>query len=184
METSLVRNNVKLIFAQNVKGVIGDGKTIPWYCREDLRHFAKTTKGGVVIMGSTTYQSLNRSILEGRINVVVSRNEELRLPSSVLRFDSVEKVMAWVDEFHPDDEVYVIGGANLGLAMIPYCYSAIVSHVADVSDGIGKEFTDKVHSTFTKDITTIIYNDEWGKVDNDGKSITPLISITERKRPS
>ncbi|MDO4631654.1 MAG: dihydrofolate reductase [Corynebacterium sp.] len=64
---------LKAIWAQNLNGLIGDGKTMPWHVPEDLQHFKKVTLGSPIIMGRRTWESLPARPLPGRTNVVLSR---------------------------------------------------------------------------------------------------------------
>ena len=49
---------LRAIWAQNLMGLIGDGKSMPWHVPEDLQHFKKLTLGSPLIMGRRTWESL------------------------------------------------------------------------------------------------------------------------------
>ena len=59
---------------------IGLNGNLPWNIKEDLQYFSKLTKGNgnnAVIMGSNTYNSLNKvDGLPGRDNLILSSNEK------------------------------------------------------------------------------------------------------------
>lgn len=64
------------IVAMTRSGLMGRGLDLPWRWPEDLRHFKRTTKGHVVIMGRRTFDSLAGQFggpLKQRLNLVVSR---------------------------------------------------------------------------------------------------------------
>lgn len=61
------------IWAQNEAGIIGDGATMPWHVPEDLKHFKEKTLGADVIMGRKTWESLPKTPLPGRRNIIISR---------------------------------------------------------------------------------------------------------------
>ena len=46
---------LRAIWAQNLMGLIGDGKSMPWHVPEDLQHFKKLTLGSPIIMGRRTW---------------------------------------------------------------------------------------------------------------------------------
>ena len=53
--------NFKLIVAVDKNNGIGKNNKIPWYFSEDLKYFAKNTKGSgnnAIIMGRKTYESI------------------------------------------------------------------------------------------------------------------------------
>jgi thymidylate synthase len=60
-----------VIVAIDSKNGIGKNNSIPWDCPEDMKHFSDTTKGGIVIMGKTTYDSIGKP-LPNRMNCVIS----------------------------------------------------------------------------------------------------------------
>ena len=58
--------------------VIGLDNQMPWHLPADLKHFKAMTLGKPIIMGRKTWDSLGRP-LPGRLNIVVSRQADLRL---------------------------------------------------------------------------------------------------------
>ena len=98
---------ISIIVAVAENGVIGDNNRLLWHISEDLRRFKRITTGHPVVMGRKTWESLGRP-LPGRENVVVTRRE--------LSFDGARTVHS-LDEayalFPPEEEVFVIGGAQI-----------------------------------------------------------------------
>ena len=84
---------VSIIVAVAENGVIGDKNTLLWHISEDLKHFKAVTTGRPVIMGRKTYESLG-------CRVVHSLGEAVAL-------------------FPGDDEVFVIGGAQIYAQALP-----------------------------------------------------------------
>lgn len=67
---------LQLIMARDLGGAIGLNGALPWQQRGDLRHFARLTRGHVILMGRATLDSLPapRGLpLPGRVLVTVSR---------------------------------------------------------------------------------------------------------------
>jgi dihydrofolate reductase len=109
------------IVAMTPSRVIGCRNAIPWRLLEDLRWFKQTTLGHPVLMGRKTFESLGTP-LKGRTNLVVSRAFE---------FQGVEMVRSLV-AFDPDryeQEVFVIGGAEIYRALLARCRQLLVTHV-------------------------------------------------------
>lgn len=72
--------NFNIIVAVDTNNGIGLNNTIPWYEPEDLKHFAKLTKGNgknAVIMGKNTWNSLPQRWLHNRFNIIISRNLDI-----------------------------------------------------------------------------------------------------------
>nr|MDT0663992.1 dihydrofolate reductase [Micromonospora sp. DSM 115978] len=60
--------------------VIGASGQLPWYLPEDLRHFARLTRGHVLVAGRRTHESVVRRLgrpLDGRVTVVATRSRDL-----------------------------------------------------------------------------------------------------------
>lgn len=105
---------ISMIVAVARNGVIGHANDLIWHISEDLRRFKAITTGHPVIMGRKTFESIGRP-LPGRTNVVITRNGHFR-PEGCLVADSFEKAVAM---FPPDEEAFVIGGAQVYAQALP-----------------------------------------------------------------
>ncbi|MEJ7622443.1 MAG: dihydrofolate reductase [Pyrinomonadaceae bacterium] len=85
-----------------------DGK-LPWHYSRDLKFFKRTTVGHVVVMGSTTWQSIAKP-LPGRLNVVLSRSDKLELPPEVIKLSN-KAAVAELSKYVKGD-IFLIGGAK------------------------------------------------------------------------
>lgn len=94
-------------------GVIGNEGRIPWHLPADLKHFRRKTINKAIVMGRKTYESLGKA-LPDRVNIVVSRNPELKLPDAIV-FNDLEEVLDLDYE-----EIFVIGGAEIYQQALPY----------------------------------------------------------------
>ena len=64
-----------IIAAVDIDGGIGKNNQLPWYNKEDLKHFSKVTRGNgnnAIIMGVNTWNSLPKKPLPRRVNIVLS----------------------------------------------------------------------------------------------------------------
>lgn len=104
---------VSIIVAVAENGVIGDKNTLLWHISEDLKHFKAVTTGHPVIMGRKTYESLGRP-LPNRTNVVITR-QQVEIPGCRVVHSLGEAVAL----FPGDDEVFVIGGAQIYAQALP-----------------------------------------------------------------
>ena len=103
-----------LILARARNGVIGAKGGLPWHLPEDLAFFKRTTMGHPIVMGRKTWESIGR-LLPGRTTVVVTRRRDYSVPGAIVA-DSLESALA---ACRGDDEVFVIGGAELFAAALP-----------------------------------------------------------------
>lgn len=102
---------VTIVAAVAQNGCIGKNGALPWRIPEDLRRYKAITMGKVVIMGRKTWESIpqRHRPLEGRVNVVVTRQADYALPLGVERFGSLDEALA----VHAVDDVVVNGGAAI-----------------------------------------------------------------------
>jgi len=118
---------------------IGKAGELPWHLSSDLKHFKEITrtvtnpanKNGL-IMGRKTWESLPEKFrpLPGRVNLVLSRQGGLNLPSGVLCSQSLDDALGQLFSSNIEN-VFVIGGAQIYAQAIdhPLCQKLYVTHV-------------------------------------------------------
>lgn len=104
---------ISIIVAVAENGVIGDKNALLWNIKEDMRRFRTTTTGHPVVMGRKTFESIGRP-LPKRTNVVITRgNNEFE---GCQMAHSLEEA---VQMFSADEEVFIIGGAQIYKQALP-----------------------------------------------------------------
>lgn len=103
-----MKSRVSLIVAMAKSRVIGINNTLPWHLPPDLKHFKELTMGHHIVMGRKTYESIGKP-LPGRTSVVVTRNTGYAVPGVLV----VNSLPAAIQACDDDDEIFVIGGAEL-----------------------------------------------------------------------
>lgn len=116
---------LSLIAAVAKNGVIGKDNSIPWHCPADLKHFAATTKGNVVIMGRATYDSIGRALPQ-RTTIVVTRQKNLELADAIV-CTSVPAAIARAKELAGN--IYIAGGAQIYKEALPRVDEMIISRM-------------------------------------------------------
>ncbi|MFM9836516.1 MAG: dihydrofolate reductase [Methylophilaceae bacterium] len=99
---------ISLIVAMAKNRVIGINNTLPWHLPEDLKRFRALTTGHHIIMGRKTYESLGR-LLPNRVTVIVTRNHSYIVDGALV----AHSLEAAIKLSKNDDEVFIIGGAEL-----------------------------------------------------------------------
>ena len=126
-ESSLEIEAIVAVDSKN--GIAKDGK-IPWKSKTDMKFFKEKTTGSIIIMGSTTLESLpNAMPLPNRINIVVTRT-----PAKFTcypKYSQLDNIFFWDEatlfEFltNPDSDnhkkVFVIGGQQIYNLCMPFC---------------------------------------------------------------
>lgn len=120
---------ISLIVAKADNNVIGAGNKMPWHIPSELAHFKRRTMGKPIIMGRKTFESLGR-VLPGRPHVVISR-QPLQLPDNCYAVNSLESAIDRAQALNasPDDEVVVIGGADIYRQALPLVDTLYVTEV-------------------------------------------------------
>jgi dihydrofolate reductase len=121
---------VGIEWAQAANGVIGRDGALPWRLPEDMAHFRALTTGATVVMGRRTWDSLPERFrpLPGRRNVVLTRDASWRA-------DGADVVHEVADALAADGDVWVIGGAEIYAAALPYADLTVITELREEFDG-------------------------------------------------
>lgn len=108
---------IGLIFAKGTNGAFGLRGKLPWQLKEDMEHFANTTRNAGVIMGRRTWESLPDSVrpLKGRLNLVVTtkRDKFIPEPEKHLFFPQDVKAGIYTAALKKAPRCWIIGGSEL-----------------------------------------------------------------------
>ena len=125
----ILKPMISIIVAVAENGVIGDKNALLWHISEDLKHFKSVTTGHPVVMGRKTFESLGRP-LPNRTNVVITR-QRLEIPGCTVVHSLEEAVML----FPKDEEVFVIGGAQIYAEALPLARRFYLTRVFRAYEG-------------------------------------------------
>jgi dihydrofolate reductase len=106
--------SLSLIVAVGENGVIGLDGDLPWRLPADLKRFKKRTMGKPILMGRKTHESIGRP-LPGRPNWVLTRYPH-KVHQDCVVLSHVDEIKTRAKE---EDEVMVIGGAEIYKALLP-----------------------------------------------------------------
>lgn len=117
---------IKHIVASDINGCIGKAGQMPWHVPADLKRFRELTKGGVVIMGRKTFDSLNNKSLPNRMNIVVGStmkfDDYYAHNAELLYCESVNEALVTAKFYakSKDKVIWIIGGAEIYKQTMPY----------------------------------------------------------------
>lgn len=121
---------LSIIVAVAENGVIGDRNALIWHISEDLKNFKRITSGHPVVMGRKTFESLGRP-LPGRTNVVVTRQPDLQIEGCTV----VHSLQQAADLFPEEEEVFIIGGAQIYAQALPLADRFYLTRVGHSYEG-------------------------------------------------
>lgn len=118
---------ISLIVACDKKNGIGKNNTLAWNYKSDMKHFREVTnnvsdinKQNVVIMGSTTWNSIPIKFrpLKGRHNYILTRNKQkyekdIKNLENVYVFDSIEQSIKKAIDDNNIENIFIIGGSQV-----------------------------------------------------------------------
>jgi dihydrofolate reductase len=107
-------SRISLIVAMAKNNVIGADNRIPWHLPAELKIFKSVTMGHHIIMGRKTWESINR-LLPGRTTIIVTRQADYHVPGAIV----VSRLRDALEESAGDEEIFVIGGAELFRMTLP-----------------------------------------------------------------
>ena len=117
--------NVTLIAAVGKNCELGKNNDLIWYIPEDLKFFKENTIGKNIVMGMNTLKSLPR-LLPNRKHIVLTR-QDVELDSQIVVVHSVDELLSYIASVN--EEVMVIGGAQVYSLMIPYANKLLLTEI-------------------------------------------------------
>lgn len=102
----------KIVACINHSLTLGKEGKLLYNIKADLQNFKRITNGGVIIMGSKTYESLPRKPLSNRVNIIITRNKDY-VANGCIVVHSIEECVELCEREYHDKECYVIGGGKI-----------------------------------------------------------------------
>jgi dihydrofolate reductase len=106
-------SEIVLVLALADNGVIGKDGGIPWHISEDMKRFKALTMGHTVVMGRKTWDSLPIRPLPGRVNVVVTRQQDWQAEGATVAHSLGQATSG------TSGMVMIIGGAEIYERALP-----------------------------------------------------------------
>ncbi len=133
--------HLSMIAAIGKNRELGRDNKLIFDIKKDMEHFREKTKGHTVIMGRKTFESIGRA-LPNRVNIVISRDKEFQSHHDIKLVSSVQEALDEAKK-HEEEEVFVIGGAQIYEAFKPYAdrlYLTIVDREVSDADSFFPEY--------------------------------------------
>ena len=167
---------ITLLLAADSNGVIGLDDKLPWRLPSDLAHFKQVTKGGIVVMGRKTYESLPNT-LPGRRKIVLTHSPtkfaqcsakdgdvystantvaeaigRARLMTCDSRYPGTSDLKAVITRMQASrgdvGELFVIGGAEIYKQFLPVANRVLLTEVLTESEGnVRVDWLDQLKNT-------------------------------------
>ncbi len=116
---------ISFIAAQGIDRAIGRKGALPWRLPADHDHFWRTTRGHAFIMGRVSYE-VPDALLSDYRNVILTSRRLTDLPEHTSTAANLEEALIGL---HDEDEVFVLGGAEIFAAYLHRAVRMYLTHV-------------------------------------------------------
>lgn len=128
--------SITLIAAMDRNRTIGKGNAMPWRLPAEMAFFKSNTLGKTVLMGRKTFDSLGGKPLPNRRNVVLTRQQGLKLEGCEIVHSVEEAIRLYAQE---DEQLMIIGGTEIYAQFLPYADTILLTEVeTEIQDGDAK----------------------------------------------
>ena len=139
--------NITLVVAASENNAIGLNNQLLWHLPKDMRFFKNTTWGMPILMGRKTFESMGGKPLNGRLNIIITRNKNW-VNEDVTVVHTMEEAIELATKFSYN-ELLVIGGGEIYEMALPLAQ---------------KIWLTRVHTTIEGDVYFPKLNAEWEMV--------------------
>lgn len=128
---------ITVIAAVARNGVIGHQGRMPWKLPSDLRFFKQVTMGKPMIMGRKTWDSFGGKPLPGRPHIVLTKDQAFQAEGAIVAhdMDSAIATARKLAEETGEQEIMVIGGAQIYAAFLPIADRVYLTEIAATPEG-------------------------------------------------
>ena len=120
----MTSSSIAIVVAMAENRVIGRGGDLPWRLPADMSRFRALTMGKPIVMGRRTHESIGR-VLDGRLNIVVSRRPGYRAPGCTV----ARSLQAALGAAANSAEIAIIGGASIYETALPLAARMFLTQV-------------------------------------------------------
>lgn len=118
---------INIIAAVAKNRAIGYRNKLIYWLPNDLKRFKILTTGHTIIMGRHTFESLPKGALPNRRNIVLSRTQ-----NSFAGCDCYRSLSDALEHCSADEDVYIIGGANLYNEALSMADRLLLTEINDI----------------------------------------------------
>lgn len=118
---------ISIVCVIGKNNAIGRNNQLLWNLPTDMKHFREVTKGGVVVMGRKTFESIGHP-LPNRTNIIITRDTEYYAEGCIVT-NSLEDALT---EAKKDGrEIFIIGGGEIYKQALPLTDKLYLTIVED-----------------------------------------------------
>ncbi len=108
---------LSFVVAASANNAIGKNNQLLWHLPNDLKFFKNITWAMPVAMGRRTFQALNSKPLNGRLNIVITRQKHFKA-ESIIVVNKIDDAL-FLARQHDYNELMILGGGEIYKATMP-----------------------------------------------------------------
>jgi dihydrofolate reductase len=124
---------ISIIVAASLNNAIGKNNDLLWKLPNDMKHFKNVTWAMPIIMGRKTFDSMSGKPLNGRLNIVITRQQDWE-SAGAIRVDSLYKALEIVQN-NDYREAFIIGGGEIYKAALTMADKVYLTRVETEIEG-------------------------------------------------
>ena len=118
---------VSLIVAASNNNAIGKDNQLLWHLPKDLQFFKQTTWAMPVVMGRKTFESLGGKPLNGRVNIIITRQKDWSHEGVVVVHSLADAIFYAKESDYK--EVFIAGGGEIYAQALPKANKIFLTRV-------------------------------------------------------
>lgn len=116
-----------IVVAASTNNAIGKNNELLWHLPNDLRFLKNTTWGMPLVMGRKTFESFGSQPLNGRLNIVITRQKDFKAAGIAVVHSFDEAVS--LAQTHDYKELMILGGSEIYRSTIAKANKIILTRV-------------------------------------------------------
>ena len=125
--------NISIIVAASKNNAIGKNNQLLWHLPNDMKFFKQTTWALPVAMGRKTFESMGSKALNGRLNIIITKQNDYKAEGAVV-VNSIQDAVFVASE-HDYKELMIIGGGEIYKQAMSLTNKIYLTRVDTIIDG-------------------------------------------------
>jgi len=122
-----------LVVAASTNHAIGKNNQLLWHLPNDLKFFKNATWAMPVAMGRKTFESLGGKPLNGRLNIVITKQKDY-FRDGIIVVESIDAAISFAKK-NDYKEIMIAGGGEIYKQAIPIATKVLITRVHTIIEG-------------------------------------------------
>lgn len=124
---------ITLVVAASTNNAIGKNNQLLWHLPNDLKFFKNATWAMPVAMGRKTFESLGGKPLNGRLNIVITKQNDF-ISDGIMVVESIEAAILFAKK-NDYKEIMIAGGGEIYKQAFSVATKILITRVHTIMEG-------------------------------------------------